>query len=195
MIGRWITWACIAGALYMALFVIPADGATIGGCEIPVFSPDSTAVAMSDPCRGLPALVVPGSHAAVYVSDNVLPLWTDLDMDIGAETEFTFFTPTTAHVWAQYLGEATAHDVWMEINGTLLAKTPGWQYMGTAPIGSTLSVWMIDRTENERVWYLRDAQQSIVRQTFKPGSEVPEPAAWSLMIAGALAVGVRRWRR
>jgi hypothetical protein len=196
MIARYLTAACWIGALYFALFADIAKPATIGGCEIPVFSPDSTAVDAGDPCRSNHIEARPGWGLA-YGSDNVTG-WTDWDLDIGSHIEMLERAGGMVQIYARYLGEATAHDVWMAVNGVTVQKIDGWQDMGLAEYGSLLALTISDITENELGVSLHTGgpERSWQYAEYKPVSPTPEPAALSMMAGGALLLlGVRRWRR
>jgi hypothetical protein len=196
MIARWLTTACWIGALYFALFADIARPATI--CQSPVLSPDGTPVAgtpvaLDDPCRGTPVFAIPGAPAEVWLSDNVLPDWSDYDFDIAFALEFNVISPGIAGVYAHWIGEATAHDVWAKVNGTLVQKIAGWQYMGSSPVGAEIIIRMIDNTQGEDVDSGLPTQRW-VRQDIAT-TETPEPLSAALVACGVVFLGVRRWRR
>ena len=135
---------------------------------------------------------LPGSVAHIGLNDNVPPGWSD--QDFNDTTLIARFAATTApgvvDVYARSTGGLSAHDVWAEINGTLLNKSGQWQFVGSTLVGLQIDVWVLDRSEAERASYL-DPAVGWSKQTV----ENPEPTTWSLMAVGVMGLVWRRLSR
>lgn len=176
--------------LLHGIILIPVYGSAV--CQAPSLQQDGVSLPADDPCRGAAVYALPGSVAHIGLNDNVPPAWSD--QDFNDATLVARFAATAASgvvdIYAQYTGGLTAHDVWAEINGTLLNKSGQWQFVGSALVGFQVDVWVLDRTEAERVSYL-DPAVGWSKQTV----ENPEPAAWSLMAIGVMGLAWGRHSR
>jgi hypothetical protein len=180
-----IAMIAILAWLVLGVFIVPAQPATV--CQVPVLSPDGVTIPAGDPCLGAPVYLIPGSTAQIGLNDNYLG--GDRDMQ-DAMVDAQFAAAAVAgmvDIYAQWIGQATAHDVWAEVHGVIVAKSPGWQFVGSGPVGAELLAYVIDNTEGERFSY-RDPDNGWAQQSMP----VPEPATASLLV---IALGGLVWWR
>jgi hypothetical protein len=182
------------------LFTAISYGAVVDGCTFPTFSPDSAVVDAGDPCR-LNHLEARPGRAWVYLSDNVFGI-SDWDLDIGSYVEMVARDGGYVQIYAQFLGKASAHDIFMKINQVVVEEHDGWQDMGLALFGSIVPASVTDITDGEhdidyltgrpeRGWVLTQYKTT----TTTTENTTPEPISTALVGFGLMSLTVWRKRR
>jgi hypothetical protein len=165
-------------------------------CGEPIVNPDVTPLRVDDPCWNQTLFARHGAIATVALSDNIISKGqaSDFDPDVLFLVDFNTVAEGIAGIWTQWIGEATAHQVFAEVAHVEVPKTAGWSFLATIPMGGEVPVWMRDDTDMDK--FNRNEPYVVWVDQVGKATQVPEPSTWAFGALGvawiAFARGVKR---